>query len=393
MGHRPPPRSGRLEARRPVVHGHGLPDARLPAAAAGSCRSRASRATRARSSASPPRAPSRGRSAPGSHAPVQSWSLADGTGSTIVARAESAAVTANGRFLVAVTDSARNGSLRLDLETGDVKGIRGVNRNERLVGGGVTEPSGHRGPRRRGRPREPTAPSPIPSAPPARRCCRECSSLRHRRRWRLSPPEPSEERRPSPTARIPCSGAGRAGTRTRSSATSGIRPASRRRGPRPRSTPPPRMSPRAAARGRRSSSASPTPAARSTTGSMVPCSSYGIACMNRTGVPDSFAGMWFRPHGWQFDWGTLKWCQALAAFANGCYDVENVALDEFGHMELLGHHVNYEMRATSPTPSCSSPPAAGRRRAGTSTSSGAATSPGSSSSTSASRRRTRSRAA
>src|SRR6185503_11314940 len=25
-----------------------------------------------------------------------------------------------------------------------------------------------------------------------------------------------------------------------------------------------------------------------------------------------------------------------------CYDVENVALDEFGHIELLGHHVNYE---------------------------------------------------
>lgn len=77
-------------------------------------------------------------------------------------------------------------------------------------------------------------------------------------------------------------------------------------------------------------------------GILVPCSSYGIACMNRTGVPDSFEGMWFRPHGWQFDWGTLKWCQALPAFANGCYDVENVALDEFGHMELLGHHVNYD---------------------------------------------------
>lgn len=77
-------------------------------------------------------------------------------------------------------------------------------------------------------------------------------------------------------------------------------------------------------------------------GLVVPCSSYGIACMNRTGVPDAFQGMWFRPHGWQFDWGTLKWCQALATFVNGCYDVENVALDEFGHIELLGHHVNYD---------------------------------------------------
>ena len=76
-------------------------------------------------------------------------------------------------------------------------------------------------------------------------------------------------------------------------------------------------------------------------GILVPCSSYGIACMDRTGVPDSFLGMWFRPHNYPFDWGTLKWCQAMSTMANGCYDVENVALDEFGHMELLGHHVNY----------------------------------------------------
>ncbi len=76
-------------------------------------------------------------------------------------------------------------------------------------------------------------------------------------------------------------------------------------------------------------------------GILVPCSSYGIACMDRSGAPDSFTGMWFRPHNYPFDWGTLKWCQAMATMANGCYDVENVALDEFGHMELLGHHVNY----------------------------------------------------
>jgi hypothetical protein len=75
-------------------------------------------------------------------------------------------------------------------------------------------------------------------------------------------------------------------------------------------------------------------------GGPVPCSSYGIACMNRTGVPDHFEGMWFRPHGWPFDWGTLRWCQGLASPADGCYDVENVALDEFGHIEMLGHHAN-----------------------------------------------------
>jgi hypothetical protein len=75
-------------------------------------------------------------------------------------------------------------------------------------------------------------------------------------------------------------------------------------------------------------------------GGAVPCSSYGIACMNRTGVPDHFGGMWFRPQGWPFDWGNLRWCQGLASPANGCYDAENVALDEFGHIEMLGHHVN-----------------------------------------------------
>jgi hypothetical protein len=77
-------------------------------------------------------------------------------------------------------------------------------------------------------------------------------------------------------------------------------------------------------------------------GGAVPCSSYGIACMNRTGVPDSFNGMWFRPYGWAFDWGTLRWCQGQATPTNGCYDAENVALDEFGHIEMLGHHVNLD---------------------------------------------------
>lgn len=76
-------------------------------------------------------------------------------------------------------------------------------------------------------------------------------------------------------------------------------------------------------------------------GGGVPCSSYGIACMNRTGVPDHFEGMWFRPYGWRFDWGTLRWCEGMSAPANGCYDAENVALDEFGHIEMLGHHLNH----------------------------------------------------
>jgi hypothetical protein len=75
-------------------------------------------------------------------------------------------------------------------------------------------------------------------------------------------------------------------------------------------------------------------------GGSVPCSSYGIACMNRSGVPVSF-GMWFRPHGAVLDWGILRWCQAQSTPTNGCYDARRVALDEFGHVQILQHHANY----------------------------------------------------
>jgi hypothetical protein len=69
------------------------------------------------------------------------------------------------------------------------------------------------------------------------------------------------------------------------------------------------------------------------------CSAAGIACFDRSGAPNSFR-MWFRAHGYVFDWGTLRWCQGLTTIANGCFDAENVALDEFGHVEILNHHVN-----------------------------------------------------
>ena len=82
-------------------------------------------------------------------------------------------------------------------------------------------------------------------------------------------------------------------------------------------------------------------ASRIAYGGAHPCPSYGIACMNRTGVPISF-GMWFRPHGTALDWGTLRWCQGQSTPTNGCYDIRRVALYEFGHVEMLGHHVNYE---------------------------------------------------
>jgi hypothetical protein len=69
------------------------------------------------------------------------------------------------------------------------------------------------------------------------------------------------------------------------------------------------------------------------------CGVNGIACFTRD-APDGFT-MWFREQGRSFDWGTLRWCQMYTTPPNGCYDVETVALDEFGHIEGLGHHVNY----------------------------------------------------
>jgi hypothetical protein len=69
------------------------------------------------------------------------------------------------------------------------------------------------------------------------------------------------------------------------------------------------------------------------------CGVNGLACFTRS-APDSFT-MWFREHGRVFDWGTLKWCQMYTTAPNGCYDIETVALDEFAHVEGLGHHMNY----------------------------------------------------
>ncbi len=69
------------------------------------------------------------------------------------------------------------------------------------------------------------------------------------------------------------------------------------------------------------------------------CSVNGIACFTRN-APIGFT-MWFREHGHPFDWGTLKWCQSQANPQDGCFDVETVALDEFGHIEGLGHHENF----------------------------------------------------
>ena len=69
------------------------------------------------------------------------------------------------------------------------------------------------------------------------------------------------------------------------------------------------------------------------------CGVNGIACFTRT-VPDGFT-MWLREHRRSFDWGRLIWCQMESAPPNGCYDAETIALDEFGHILVLAHHVNF----------------------------------------------------
>jgi hypothetical protein len=68
------------------------------------------------------------------------------------------------------------------------------------------------------------------------------------------------------------------------------------------------------------------------------CGTLGIACMSRN-APYSFTA-WMREQGHKFDWGSLRWCQAYATWPDGCYDVENIMLDEFGHVEILDHHSN-----------------------------------------------------
>ncbi|MFL5680161.1 MAG: hypothetical protein ACJ77B_06120 [Chloroflexota bacterium] len=73
----------------------------------------------------------------------------------------------------------------------------------------------------------------------------------------------------------------------------------------------------------------------------VACGVNGLACFSRVNAPASFT-MSFREQGHVFDWGALRWCQLTANAPNGCYDIENIALDEFGHVEILNHHVDFD---------------------------------------------------
>ena len=70
----------------------------------------------------------------------------------------------------------------------------------------------------------------------------------------------------------------------------------------------------------------------------VPCGINGLACFRRD-APTWF-GIWIRENGHRYDWGTLRWCE-MTGYPNGCYDAENIVLDELGHVLGLDHHVNY----------------------------------------------------
>jgi hypothetical protein len=73
-------------------------------------------------------------------------------------------------------------------------------------------------------------------------------------------------------------------------------------------------------------------------GTEVPCGINGLACFRRDADAGWF-GVWLRENGHRYDWGTLRWCEAAGA-PDGCYDIENIVLDELGHVAGLDHHEN-----------------------------------------------------
>ncbi|HYK94470.1 MAG TPA: hypothetical protein VE011_01190 [Candidatus Dormibacteraeota bacterium] len=79
---------------------------------------------------------------PGYPCAIQAWDLATGTSSIILDRADGAAVTRDGRFLVASSDSRAGRTLRLDLISGKTVLAKGVRAGERLLASGVAATSG-----------------------------------------------------------------------------------------------------------------------------------------------------------------------------------------------------------------------------------------------------------
>jgi hypothetical protein len=60
---------------------------------------------------------------------------------------------------------------------------------------------------------------------------------------------------------------------------------------------------------------------------------FGIACATRD-MP-AFWAAWVRPHGTEFSWGTLRWCQKDGG--SGCFDLRRAMLHELGHVLGLNH--------------------------------------------------------
>ncbi|MBA2489944.1 MAG: hypothetical protein H0V36_11610 [Chloroflexi bacterium] len=63
--------------------------------------------------------------------------------------------------------------------------------------------------------------------------------------------------------------------------------------------------------------------------------SQALACATRD-IPHYWV-VRFRPHGYEFPWGTLRWCEAYGTPPTGCFELERTAIHEFGHVIGLGH--------------------------------------------------------
>lgn len=64
------------------------------------------------------------------------------------------------------------------------------------------------------------------------------------------------------------------------------------------------------------------------------CGVAAIACAGRA-MPHDW-GVWIRPHGTDFAWGTLRWCQKTSS-SSRCFDLRRVMLHELGHIVGLNH--------------------------------------------------------
>jgi hypothetical protein len=73
---------------------------------------------------------------------VQAWTAGPSKPMTLVDRAVGAGLTADGRYLVVVTDAATGRALRVDVETGAVVELEGISPGELPLGGAVTSTVG-----------------------------------------------------------------------------------------------------------------------------------------------------------------------------------------------------------------------------------------------------------